>query len=263
MIYCIELNREFETKEDMFKALFASKDNIIKLKKAAIQKSADKGHMSNTYLKVDTIKDFEVKEDYIYPVINTTKYIDSHLDVHLDGLWSKSLNENKGQLLYVNDHSLKVADVIAWSEDVNAFTKDIPWKSIGKDFEGNTQALIYEIAKDKIVNAQAKQIIESKRPVQNSVRMQYVKIELAVNSNAKEYQTEKKAWDNYINQVANKEVAKDNGYMWLIKEAKIEKEGSMVLFGSNDATPIIQEPLKSTPGEPLKDTRKNNMLNLM
>lgn len=264
MIHCIELNRDFETKEQMFKALCASKNNIIKLKKAAILKSSEKGQISSTTIKLETIKGLDVKENYVYPVINTTKYIDSHLDVHMDGIWSKSINENKGNLLYVNDHSLKVSDVIAWSEDVNAFVKNISWKSLGKDFEGETQALIYEIPINKIVNQQAKEVIESKRAVQNSVRMQYVKIELAVDSTAKEYQTEKKAWDNNITKVANKEVAEEVGYMWLVKEAKIEKEGSMVLFGSNDATPIISEPLKSTQIEPPKDTQKNNqLLNLM
>ena len=264
MIYCIELNKEFETKELMFKALYAAKNDIIKLKKAAIQKSSDKGQISSKSFKVDATKALDVNDGYFYPVINTTKYLDHHLDVHMDGIWTKSLNENKGNLLYVNDHSLKIADVIAWNEDVTAFTKEISWQSIGKDYPGNTQALIFEIPKDKIVNTQSKEVIESKRAVQNSVRMQYVKIELAVDSTAKEYQTEKKSWDSNIDLIANKEVAEKNGYMWLVKEAKIEKEGSMVLFGSNDATPIISEPLKSTQDEPLKDTHKNNnLLNLM
>lgn len=264
MIHCIELNKDFETRELMFKALIAAKDHIIKLKQSAIHKSYYKGQVSSNVFKGDAVKGIDTKDGYIYPIINTTKYIDSHLDVHMDGLWAKSLNENKDGFLYVNDHTLKASEVIAWNEDVKSYTVDVPWRSVGKDYPGNTQALVFEIAKDKIVNAESKGIIESKRPVQNSVRMQYVKIELAVNSKDKDYQNEKKKWDNNIDIVANKEVAEETGYMWLVKEAKIIKEGSMVLFGSNDATPIIYEPLKSTQTEPLKDTQKNNnLLNLM
>ena len=265
MIHCRELNKDFDSKSEMFKALLSSKDNIIKLKKAAILKSSEKGHLAGV-LNTNTIKGLDVEEGYFYAVINTTKYIDSHLDVHLDSIWTKSLKENKNNLLYVSDHSLKIADVIAWSEDVEAFTQSIEWKSLGKDFEGETTALIYKIKKDSIQNIEAKDAIESKRPIQNSVRMQYVKIELAVNSTDKEYQLEKKAWNNNIDLVANKDVAEEVGYMWLVEEAKIIKEGSMVLFGSNDATPIIYESEESKSQSTSKDLaaqKSNILLNLM
>lgn len=269
MIFCKELNKEFNNKAEMFKALKSNESKIIKLKKASVQKSCDKGQFSPVMMNVkfdDAIKaELDMKENYIYPVINTTLLMDSHSDVHFDDLWNRSLRDQKGQLFYVADHSLRIDDVIAWPEDVKAFVRYLPWRAIGKDYEGNTQALIYEIPKSKIVNEAAEKAITSNKKVQNSVRMQYVKIKFAVNSNDKDYVDNKAYFDSKINLIANKEEVMEQGYFWGIEEAKIYKEGSMVLFGSNSATPVLQlneEPEKSTPAkeskdQPSKDTDDN------
>lgn len=241
MIECIELGKSYATKQELFKAVAEASKDIISLKRAAIQKSADKGQLSNFSLfKVteETKSLLGLKDEHIYPVINTTKYLDSHGDVHMDGIWNKSIQEQKGQIYYVADHELKTTSVIAFPADVNVFTKEVPWSFVGKKYEGNTQALIYEIPKSAIKLQAAKEIIEEKQPVQNSVRMQYVRIKLALNSEDKEHIEFKTNYDNYINEIANKEDAEERGYFWVVEEAKIAKEGSMVLFGSNDATPI-------------------------
>jgi len=241
MIKCAELAREFANKTEMFAALVKNEKSIIELKKAAIQKSCEKGQLGtfNLFKVTDETKSLlGLKEGYFYPVINATKYFDSHGDVHFDGIWNKSLKEVNGSIFYVADHSLKISDVIAWPKDVNAYVKDVPWSFVGKNYEGNTQALIYEIPKEAIVNQTARDIIEQKMPVQNSVRMQYVKIRLAIDDTAKEFAEYKAYFDANIKNVANKEAAIEAGYFWGIEEAKISKEGSMVLFGSNDATPI-------------------------
>jgi hypothetical protein len=175
-----------------------------------------------------------MKEDYIYPVINTTRYLDMHDDAHFDGIWNKSVKEQNGKIFYVTDHETKIDSIIAWPEDVNVMVKSVPWSFVGKDYQGNTEALIYEIPKDKLVH-------EDKRPVQNSVRMQYVTIKLAMNSTAKEDITYKEYYDKRINEIANKDVAEAQGYFFGIEEAKIVTEGSMVIRGSNDATPIRQK----------------------
>jgi len=241
MIKCAELNKEFSTQEDLFKALLANEKNIIDLKKASISKSCDKGQLStfNLFKVTDETKSLlGLKEGHIYPVINTTGYRDSHKDVHFPGIWNKSAKEQDGSIFYVLDHSLKVSDVIAWPSDVKILIKTVPWSFVGKDFEGDTEALIYEIKTDSIENQNAKDIISKKRPVQNSVRMQYVKIRMAINSTEKEYTTHKAYFDEKINSIANKDEVMQDGYFFGVEEAKISKEGSMVLFGSNDATPI-------------------------
>jgi len=71
------------------------------------------------------------------------------------------------------------------------------------------------------------------------VRMQYVKIKLAINSSIAEDIEYKKYFDEKIDLIANKSVALEQGYFWGVEEAKIHKEGSLVLFGSNDATAIL------------------------
>lgn len=266
MIQCQELNKSFATKQELFNAIAESHKEIIGLKKAAIQKSCDKGQLGTFSLfKVteETKSLLGLKEDHIYPVINTTKYLDSHGDVHMDGIWNKSIQDQKGQLYYVADHELKTTSVIAFPADVNAFVKEVPWSFVGKDFEGNTQALIYEIPKSAIRLQVAKDIINEKQPVQNSVRMQYVKMRLAMDSTEKGHAEFKLNYDNHINHVVNKEQAIESGYFWLIDEAKISKEGSMVLFGSNDATPIqYSEAAVSTPDkqEPPLGTQKSKQI---
>ena len=241
LIFCKELNREYSTQLELFKALKANYQNIISLKKAAVYKSCDKGQFSplTNGIKQDAIKGIDIEDGYIYPVINTTKYMDSHSDVHFDGIWNKSIKDNDGKLFYVLEHSLSVKDVIAWPEDVEAFTVEIPWSTLGKSYTGNTQALVYKISKDKIVNADAIAVISNGRKAQNSVRMQYVRIKFAANSDDKDLIENKLYFDSRINEIANKEEVLEQGYFWGVEEAKIYKEGSMVLFGSNPITPIL------------------------
>jgi hypothetical protein len=245
MIHCKELNQDFETKDEMFRALKISEAKITGLKCSKIMKSAEKGQLSmkGAYMKQKSIEaskaEMGFEDGKVYPVINTTKYFDSHGDVHFDGLWKKTLKEQKGNIYYVDNHSFKVDDVIAWNEDVDAFTKEIEWNHVGKDFAGKTQALIFGIPESKIVKETAKAVIAEKRSVENSVRMQYVKITLGINSQEKELKTNKEYYDSRINQIANKATVEEQGYFWGVEEAKIHKEGSMVLAGSNDATSII------------------------
>lgn len=237
--------QEFANKEDLFKALREQADKIISLKKSEVYKSYFKGYPSDGFLLKSLDETSKVgphmKDGYIYPVINTTLYMDSHDDVHLNGLWDRSAKEQQGKLYYVADHKIQIDTIIAWPGDVTTMVKSIPWSFVGKDYAGNTEALIYEIPKDKIVHAVAKNIIDEKRPVQNSVRMQYVTIYLGMNSPAKENVKYKEYYDKHINSIANKERAEEQGYFFGVEEAKIIKEGSMVVLGSNDATAIRQK----------------------
>lgn len=246
MIKCAYFpEKEFASKQELFAALRLNAEKIIALKKADIHKSFYKGYPGDGFL----LKDFDeaskvgphMKEGFVYPIINTTRYVDSHDDCHLDGIWDTSAKQQEGKIYYVSDHELKIESIIAWPEDVKIMVKTIPWSFVGKNYEGNTQALIYEIDKTKIVNTTAKQIINEKRPVQNSVRMQYVNIKLAMNSDRKEDVEYKQEYDKHISTIANKEVAEEKGYFFPVYEAKIIKEGSMVVFGSNDATAIRQK----------------------
>lgn len=248
-------DKQFATKEELFSELRASAEKIISIKKAEVHKSINGvGFLDRNVTACKAIP--SMKEGYIYPVINTTKYMDSHRDVHFDGIWNKSVKDQAGKIFYATDHEVKVETIIAWPSDVNMMVKSVPWSFVGKSYEGETEALMFEISKDKIVHAKAKEIIEQKRPVQNSVRMQYIKIKLAMNSTDDEDEAAKKFYDDNIDQIANKAEVEELGYFWGVSQAKIVLEGSMVVRGSNDATPIQeqQQETKDTDSQPSQDT---------
>ena len=247
MIYCKELNKSFDDKSELIKELVENKQLIIDAKKSAIKYSdgiTTSASTSNEAAKYDI-----EPSNKIYPVINTTNYMDSHGDVHAFDIWNKSVSEQDGKLYYVTDHELEVSNVIAFPKNVKPMLVEFTWKELGFDYNGKTNALVYEITLTGNEPAQFKRaLIEGN--IENSVRMQYVTIALCVNDS--EYEHEKDNWDKYISLVANRERAEEVGYFWYVKEAKIVKEGSAVLFGSNDATPILrsidkQEPAVVTP----------------
>jgi len=245
MIFCKELNKEFTTKEEMFSELVSNQSKIVDLKKAIIKESDS---VSSIYvIKNDAEKSLTfVKDGYVYPVINTTNFLDSHGDVHFPNIWNKSLKDKAKKIFYVLEHKLSIDSVIAFPQDVTAFVKTLKWSELGYDYEGETQALIYEIPKDRIKIPKIKELFEDKTPMENSVRMRYITISLALNSDNVDYSKNKSLWDERINLIANKELAAENGYFWAIDEASIEKEGSLCLFGSNSATPVIYEAGEST-----------------
>lgn len=242
--------REFANKAELFEALKSNKEHLVSLKKASKNKSASLKF--NHFTKKDsTIKSLNMEEGYIYPVINTTKVMDSHNDVHIDGIWNKSVKEQQGKIYYIADHDLSLGKVIAYPKDVEMFTEVLQFSELGSNYEGNTQALIFKVSKDAIKYREAKEVIEEKIDIEHSVRMQYVTLFLCVNSSDDGYKEEKANWDTYFPYVANKDHAEEKGYFWAVTEAKIYKEGSMVLSGSNDVTPLLQKD-----NEPSNDTHK-------
>jgi hypothetical protein len=145
------------------------------------------------------------------------------------------------------------------SRQVNATAKTMTWKSLGFDFEGSTQALVFESTVSKDDNSFMFDQYAKGNVDNHSVGMRYVKMELAVNSGDKYFSEEKATWDKYIDEIANKHEAEAQGYFWAVTEAKVI-EGSAVLRGSNQATPTISitGADKVTPEiiEPSHDTQK-------
>jgi hypothetical protein len=271
MIYCKELDKSFETKEQMFKELMLNKDFIIKEKTSNILKSCEKGlsvvaNQDAIFKALETNKALKLDSDYYYFVVNSSNILDSHRDLHVKGNWDKSVKEQQGKVYLVFDHKLKRNEIIAMKEDITMFTAEIPFSLIGKNYEGDTYALIYKVAKNRIVNKEAKEWLNDGYSLEASVRMQYVKIELAVNTNDTDSVKEKETFDKYIDVIANKNEFKDLDYFWVVKEAKNVQESSLVMFGSNSATGTIQENkteadvITSEKTEPSDDTQTTEML---
>jgi len=261
--------REFQTKEELFKALVDNKKELISIKKSA-EKRADAiscGYVDAS-INIDVNKSDTPQEQAnnidalnVKVVINTTNFLDSHGDVHVNGIWNKSIKDNaeKG-FLHLQEHDRDFDKII--SDNAKGYTKSMAWKQLGFSYDGKTEALIFESTIERERNEfMLKQY--SKGWVKNhSVGMRYVNIELAINSEAEWNKEEKAIWDEFYPIIANKEVADERGYFWVVKEAKII-EGSAVVMGSNSATPTLenkdlQEPSDDTlENEPSKDTQKH------
>ena len=232
-------NEEFTTQKELFTALKSNKEKLIGLKKAKIFNSDS---LKNVSVKsLTTLKGFDLDDEYSYHVINTTKYLDSHGDVHTDNIWNKSIQEQQGKVYFVADHDLSIKSVIAFPSDVEMYMQTIKWSDLGVDAIGDTNALMFKVKKSDVQLESALKIIQNKIEIEHSVRMQYVKIDLAVNDTSDEFKEEKGVWDSTIDQIANKTKANEDGFFWRVSEAKISQEGSMVLRGSNDATPMLQQ----------------------
>jgi hypothetical protein len=193
-----------------------SKDNVIKLYKSTPE----------SLLEKDVI---EVKV-----VINTTNIMDSHKDVHIPGLWDKSLSENK-RIMHIQEHkSHEFKSIISSGDDLIATVKNYNWKDLGLNAEGKTQALEFQskVRKERneyMFNLYAKGLVDN-----HSVGMRYVKLVLCIND--EDYGAEKEAWDKYYPEIVNNEEADKYGYFWAVTEAKVI-EGSAVPNGSNPITP--------------------------
>lgn len=250
-IYCKELDKNFNSKEDLFKALAENETFIHDAKKSQVYKSFEKGLQVVTDQKQiekafdATEKGIKFDSDYYYFVVNSANFLDSHSDIHVDGNWNKSVKDQQGKVYLVFDHSLKRSDIIAMKKDVEMFTAKISWNMLGKEYEGETYSLIYKVKKDKIVNKEAKEWLEQGHELEASVRMQYVKIETAFNSDDQNYSKQKETYQTYYPQIANKEGFEEIEYFWVVKEAKNVMESSLVLFGSNSATGILNNENKS------------------
>lgn len=280
MVYCKELNKEFDNKADMFKALRESHKDIIADKTAKIY-NCESGSQDKCSIKLKSInpskldsqiKGLDIDDAYYYLAVNTTKILDSHRDLHLNNIWNKTAKEQQGKLYLVWDHELKGGSTIVKKEDIQLVIAEIPFSLIGQPYEGNTQALVYKFRKDRIIDLKAKEWLESGDEIQASVRMQYVKILFALDSKEEEDKEFKKNYDKYYSEIANKDDFEGIEYFWPVLEAKNVLESSLVLFGSNHATGVIQEdnktqPLQSTEdkdkNEPSKDTQREFMLNYL
>ena len=266
MIKVLEFpNKEFQSKEELFKALIDNKKELVSIKKSAT-KNADAvsfGYL-DTSIKIDTNKE-DVQSQMQNPeslnvkvVINTTNFLDSHGDVHINGIWNKSVKDNVS-FLHLQEHEREFDKVI--TDSAKGYVQSMQWKKLGLPYEGKTEALIFESTIDKkrnefMLNQYANGWVKN-----HSVGMRYVSLELAINTQAEYDKEYKDLWDEYYPIIANKETADERGYFWVVKEAKII-EGSAVVMGSNSATPTLEnkeeiEPSKDTlDTEPLQDTQK-------
>lgn len=224
--------------KELFAFLVANKATLIAQKKFEIKRADCVAYMGDIQNRRGaTVKaanaiaaDKDVLEASL--VINTTYWMDSHKDVHIDGLWKKSLNETT--LIYLlKEHNMSFEDII--SDEVKAHTKKIPWKSLGVDFDGSTEALIFDATIKRADHPYMFEKYRTGKVKQHSVGMRYMQLDLAINDD--DYPAYKELWNKYIDKIANRKQAEDVGYFWPVTQAAVV-EGSAVPLGSNQITPV-------------------------
>lgn len=241
---------EFADKKKMFDWLVKNKSMLIAQKKSTM-KYADS--VSSYFFFVND-KDEATKASGDEPIptdatrikvrsiVNTTKIFDSHGDVHIDQLWNKSLKETRDHFL-VKEHNFSFDGII--SDNVKAFAKQYTWHELGFNFEGSTQALVYDSIIDKAESPDMFERYRTGKVKQHSVGMRYVKVDFAIND--ERYEKEYEVWNKYFDMIVNKEDVLEAGYFWPVLEAK-NIEGSAVVRGSNWATPT--QSIQQAKGQP-------------
>jgi hypothetical protein len=258
----------FETLKEKIDFLVKNKSTLVAQKMNVI-KHADVfvgvDELSGATNKAEANSDLSDKESFtVKAIINTTNVMDSHGDVHMKGIWKKSLKENK-RIMHIQEHeSTKFSSIIADGVDLKAYTQEFNWKELGYDQKGITEALVFESNVKKSRNAYMHDQYAKGYVNNHSVGMRYVKMALAVNDDS--YEEENATWEKYIGEVVNREDAEKQGYFWAVQEAKAI-EGSAVPLGSNSITPTLsmkREPSNDTHivAEKSLQDKKNYFINL-
>lgn len=230
-------DKEFESKEQLFKAFRESKSELFRLKKTQLKESDSvvfyKTSTENSVIVKSEGDSESVNDLLVKVVINATNILDSHKDLHVDGIWKRSLKNNDTHL-HLQEHQSKFDHII--SDDAKAYTKNTTFKALGYDYEGNTQALIF----DSIITTKRNEFMYGQYKngwVKNhSVGMRYINYVLCMNSESKYDQEEKDNFDKYYPLIANKDEFDEIYYFWAVLEAQII-EGSAVVKGSCHTTP--------------------------
>lgn len=234
---------QFATDKELFDWIVNNEETIFAAAKAEKKLAEPFGHLTIPMKDGSSFKnEVGVDEDLINKevldvkaVINTTNLLDSHKDVHIDGLWDKSLKEKSRRLLHVQEHkSYEFDKIISSGDDLKAYVETVTWKSLGYNMEGSTQALTFESKVRKDRNPFMHKQYAKKYVDNHSVGMFYVKMVTCIND--EDYPVQKENWDKYAPMVVNKDELALTKYFWAILEAKAI-EGSAVPNGSNWATP--------------------------
>lgn len=264
MIYTIKQfpEKKFTDKMDLTRFIKKNRDDIFIAKGLEYKTDSDcviKSELNtnnfNPLIEKDLGDVIEIKA-----LINSTNVIDSHQDLHLYGIWNKTVKDNKFTPV-LNSHERRFDSIIA--NKGKSFNEDMNFKDIGIDIDYNFQANISQFIINKNENPLMWNKYAYNQVSQHSIGMMYVDYDVAF------YDEDSKKEMDFFNEMKalsiNPEVAEEYGYIWVVREAK-KREGSPVVFGSNPLTPTLwvknYEPQASTRNNgPDKSTQQTGKIN--
>lgn len=234
----------FKTQKELFSWLKSNEEDIIYNKKSQFKKADGFGapcNMMQTISKAtkEQVSQLDENSIKVRAIINTTMIMDSHKDVHINGIWNKTVKENK-RIKHLQEHEMRFDKIISDKEDLDVYVKQYYWRDLGYDVKGKTEALVFDSVVKEKRNPFMYEQYKQGNVDNHSVGMYYVTIKMALNSDEEEDKEYKKEFDLHINDIANKEEVIKNGYFYAVYEAKAI-EGSAVAVGSNPITPTISE----------------------
>lgn len=238
---------DFANKSELYDYLIENKKDLVNLKKSAI-KQADCFGLSKfeeSLIKAFNPTNNEDTDTQIKRTIigNTYNWMDSHDDVHTDGIFGTSIKEKGVKAInHFHDHVNQLMAKVGSPQAI--YEQAVAWTQLGINKAGNTQALFMDSLIKRSLNQSIFEQYLADEVTQHSVGMQYVKLALAIND--PERKEEYAVWQRFIDKIGNKAKAEERGFFWAIYEAKLI-EISCVIAGSNELTGTL--PNKKDPSE--------------
>jgi hypothetical protein len=246
-------NKSFTDKMDMIRFMQENKSELFALKKAEYKTKSEPMLNSNIFVKEFTPIIEDIKSDFIQvkTVVNTTNVIDSHMDLHLQGIWNKTVKDNPNSY-HLKSHKSDFEFVI--SNKAKSYNEKMNFKDLGLSIDFEMEANINEFILERSKLPIMFDAYKNGEVNEHSIGMMYVDLDIAYRN--EESQKEMDFFNEMKAKAINPEVADECGYFWVVSQAK-KREGSAVVFGSNSITPTLY--VKNY--EPSNDTRKKEPSN--
>lgn len=259
MIYTIKQapDKKFTDKMDLTRFIKANKEDIAGIKnqeyKTFSKASINPDNFATSF--VPAIEDITSDFIEVKAIINTTNVIDSHHDLHLPGIWTKTVKENP-TTYQLKLHEKTFESVL--SSKAKQYNEAMNFLDLGLKIDMAMEANVNQFILSKSMHPYMFAQYATGEVKQHSVGMMYVNVDVAYYDEESEKEMDFFNWAK--SQAINPEVADEYGYIWVVREAK-KREGSAVVFGSNSITPTVYvknyEPQKSTQKtEPVLTTQK-------
>ncbi len=242
----IKFPEQLKTQKEKFDYLVKNKDFIVNAKKSTL-KHCDVFNLATVEKRF--IKDIQTKAiadlyggdtlDTVHKTIamNTLLWLDSHDDVHIPGLFTKTISENQKNIPHLHDHIFELDCKVGIPQKI--YEQAVSWAQLGVEgVEGNTVVICADSAIKKDYNSNIFAQYIDKQINQHSIAERYVNMFLCINDpDYKEYFA---SWQKYVAMgIGNIGKVIEQGYFWAITEAQI-KEFSCVFRGSNELTPVLE-----------------------